>query len=523
MEFVVEQSVLILYSGETGNAEEVAYDVFAKLRKPSRIMCIREFDVLDLPTEHFIIFVVSTTGDGDVPETMKSFWTFLLRKGLPSTALSDLKYALFGLGDTAYEKYNAVARKLDKRLKMLGAKEVVPLGYGDDQAPFGYFTAYNSWIAALCTYMGIVLTVTDDVSERNSRYSVEEVGSFCDSMDVSLKSPNSRREVVYAVEVLENKRLTASVWGQDVRHIKLCLLSELNDLNQTKSFYQCGDVAVVHYSNPIELVQQAAAIIAEGCRIHGYPEYTLDTVLNIECSNPEGVSHRPSRLSSISDCTLKLLLERHLDIAAVPKRSYFSALAPYATNPEESAKLLELSSPEGTDLYFDYCIKERKSYLEVLQEFRSCRPPFPVLLETIQAIPPRQYSIASSPHINPNEVPVVVWYLYLLIVCIYGILLIRVTRCFCCCVVGIMCRCVRAPHALWTEAHRPLLWIPLSSQHWGYSVGVYPPWCDPQYCITASWWYWRGCQLHIYFHQCTATNSSGTWYWCCTNACTAAA
>ena len=103
-------------------------------------------------------------------------------------------------------------------------------------------------------------------------------------------------------------------------------------------------------------------------------------------------------------CSLQTLLEQHLDIGAVPKRSYFLSLAPYATNPEESAKLLELASDEGTDLYFDYCTKERKSYVEVLEEFKSCRPPLTVLLGAIQLIPPRQYSIASSPALCPHEV-----------------------------------------------------------------------------------------------------------------------
>ena len=43
---------------------------------------------------------------GDPPDNMKSFWKFLLRKSLPSNSLSSMRYAVFGLGDSGYIKYN---------------------------------------------------------------------------------------------------------------------------------------------------------------------------------------------------------------------------------------------------------------------------------------------------------------------------------------------------------------------------------------------------------------------------------
>jgi hypothetical protein len=37
---------------------------------------------------------------------MRRFWKLLLRKSLPPTALAGLQYAVFGLGDSGYVKYN---------------------------------------------------------------------------------------------------------------------------------------------------------------------------------------------------------------------------------------------------------------------------------------------------------------------------------------------------------------------------------------------------------------------------------
>jgi sulfite reductase alpha subunit-like flavoprotein len=387
---------LVLYAGETGNAEEVAYDVQAKLPLAVRIMNIAQFDVLDLPSEKHILFIVSTTGDGDIPEGMKSFWNFMLRRGLSSTSLADLSFSVLGLGDSSYDKYNAAARKLQKRLLMLGAKELVPMGLGDDQATYGYFTAYNTWLESLRNTLapapaeGLPLPV-----KKTTTYSIQRISGDT-NMDV--EHSNSPEDAIVLAEVVENKRLTADVWAQDVRHLKLRHASPISDR------YAVGDVALVHYCNPPELVQQAAAMICEGGRLHEGCEYTLNTVLSINCTVPAGVAARPSRLSNLPHCTLGTLLERHLDIGAVPKRSYFAALAPYATSTEEADKLRELASAQGTDLYHDYCIRERKSYVEVLQEFRSCRPPLAVLLGAVQLICPRQYSIACAPLTNPHEV-----------------------------------------------------------------------------------------------------------------------
>ena len=90
-----------------------------------------EFPILKLPNTKIIIFIVSTTGDGEVPETMKNAWKFLLRSDLPTTSLKQLKFTVFGLGDSSYKLYNAAAKKLAKRLIGLGAELFHEVGLGD--------------------------------------------------------------------------------------------------------------------------------------------------------------------------------------------------------------------------------------------------------------------------------------------------------------------------------------------------------------------------------------------------------
>lgn len=85
---------------------------------------------------------------------MKKFWTFMLRKDLPVNSLQNLQFAVFGLGDSSYTKFNAVARRLHARLKQLGGKEILQRGLGDDQSENGYLTDLDPWLMELWQTVG---------------------------------------------------------------------------------------------------------------------------------------------------------------------------------------------------------------------------------------------------------------------------------------------------------------------------------------------------------------------------------
>jgi sulfite reductase alpha subunit-like flavoprotein len=68
---------------------------------------------------------------------MTSLWNMLLRSDLPVDLFEDLSFAVFGLGDTSYEKFCWAAKKLARRMSSLGATEICERGEGDDQHPLG--------------------------------------------------------------------------------------------------------------------------------------------------------------------------------------------------------------------------------------------------------------------------------------------------------------------------------------------------------------------------------------------------
>lgn len=114
-----------------------------------RILSFADYNIFNLPTEKLVVFLISTTGDGDPPTMMLNSWKFLLRSDLPKNSLANLNFSVFGLGDSSYEKFNAMAKKLTQRLLDLGAKLFHKVGLGDYQHDFNYEGEYDPWLNSL--------------------------------------------------------------------------------------------------------------------------------------------------------------------------------------------------------------------------------------------------------------------------------------------------------------------------------------------------------------------------------------
>lgn len=77
---------------------------------------------------------------------MLNFWKFLLRKSLPPDSLAKLNFGVIGLGDSSYQKFNFVAKRLHKRLLQLGANPIQPVGLCDDQHDLGIGAVLFPWL-----------------------------------------------------------------------------------------------------------------------------------------------------------------------------------------------------------------------------------------------------------------------------------------------------------------------------------------------------------------------------------------
>jgi sulfite reductase alpha subunit-like flavoprotein len=92
------------------------------------------------------VFIIATTGDGEPPTTMEKAWKFLMRSDLKNGDLKNVKFTSFGLGDSSYALFNAMAKKLTQRLLNLGAQIFHKVALGDYQHDFGYEGEFDPWL-----------------------------------------------------------------------------------------------------------------------------------------------------------------------------------------------------------------------------------------------------------------------------------------------------------------------------------------------------------------------------------------
>eukprot|EP00850_Spirogloea_muscicola_P010662 SM000063S20052 [mRNA] locus=s63:487201:491105:+ [translate_table: standard] len=144
--------LLVLYGSQTGNAMEIAKRIDAEASAAgvrSRVAALNDCPLASLASgpPAAAVFVVSSTGDGDPPESCDRFVGALRRRSLPLGFLAGLQYTVLGLGDSNYTTYMGVPRVFTSRLPELGARCFYPCGEADDVE--GLEECVDAWVAGL--------------------------------------------------------------------------------------------------------------------------------------------------------------------------------------------------------------------------------------------------------------------------------------------------------------------------------------------------------------------------------------
>ncbi|KAF9168037.1 hypothetical protein DFQ26_001740 [Actinomortierella ambigua] len=140
--------VTVFFASQTGNAESISRNIHEQAQErgfKSQHFVLNDFAKVDWATEDCMVFVVSTTGDGDPPDNSTKFWRHLRK--LKGTGLTKAKYALLGLGDTNYDNFCNTAKRLDGKLQDLGASSFYARGLADDAT--GLEEVVDPWIKNL--------------------------------------------------------------------------------------------------------------------------------------------------------------------------------------------------------------------------------------------------------------------------------------------------------------------------------------------------------------------------------------
>ncbi|XP_027622065.1 NADPH-dependent diflavin oxidoreductase 1 isoform X2 [Tupaia chinensis] len=331
----------------------------------------------------------------------QNFWRFIFRKSLPPTSLCRMDFAVLGLGDSSYTKFNFVAKKLHRRLLQLGASALLPLCLGDEQHELGADAAIDPWLRDLWERVLGLYPMPDGLTEISpgvplpSRFTMQLLQgapSECSQEPhMACASPGGppSESKPFLAPVVSNQRVTSPSHFQDVRLIEF-------DISGSGISFTAGHVVLIQPSNSARHVQKF-------CQVLGL---NPDQYLTLQPREP-GITC-PPRLPQ--PCSLRHLVSQHLDIASVPRRSFFELLACLSPHELERGKLLELSSMEGQEERLQYCTRPRRTILEVLCDFPHTASAIPLdyLLDLIPPIRPRTFSIASSLLAHPSRLQILV-------------------------------------------------------------------------------------------------------------------
>lgn len=151
------EPVLVAYASQTGQAERIALHTAAGLRRSGiavQLQSLAQSTPESLRHHRRILFIASTFGEGDAPDSARGFEKRLRQAA--GQSLAHVQYAILALGDRHYAQFCGFGHTLDHGLRQCGAKPLFPLVEVDRMAG----VALRKWETGLAAH-GLQASVSE--------------------------------------------------------------------------------------------------------------------------------------------------------------------------------------------------------------------------------------------------------------------------------------------------------------------------------------------------------------------------
>ena len=216
--------LLIAYASQTGYAEQIAKQTAQALQAaniPSRVRSLAELSVEDLAGAERALFVVSTYGEGDPPDTGLPFVNAVMSH---SPALSRLAYGVLALGDRTYRNFCGFGKTLD------------------------------GWLRNQCAVPMFDLVEVDNADEAALLHWQRHIGALGGNADSPVwTGPRNERW-----QIAGRKLLNPGSAGHPCFHV------ELKPMDSAKMYWAAGDIAVLTPPGTNAREYSIASMPAEG-------------------------------------------------------------------------------------------------------------------------------------------------------------------------------------------------------------------------------------------------------------------
>lgn len=407
------KKVIIFYGSQTGTAEEYATRLAKEIKARyglSSLVCNPEdyeFNVLDqIPPTSLAIFILATYGEGEPTDNATSLLDFLSTSSL---SLTNLKYLIFGLGNSTYQHFCATSRLADSSLQKAGATRIGPLGEGDDDASLeeDYLAWKDTIWSSLESQLGWIeggssTASIPDFEVRELNISKEDPSVY--QGELSKQTLTTKRGIhdsknPFIAPVLEAKELFE---GGDRNCVSLKF-----DIRGSGMKYTTGDHVGIWPLNPDQEVERFLHCLGL--------EERRDQVIDIVSLDPA-----LAKVPTPSPTTYDTVLRYYLDISQLASRQAIHSFAKFAP----SMRAREVLERLGTDrdAYHAEVAEKGLRLAEVLilaagdditappgtVKFAPWDVPFSHILSCVPRLQPRFYSISSSSRMYPDEIHVTV-------------------------------------------------------------------------------------------------------------------
>lgn len=333
----------VLYGTESGNSENLADRAAKEARKKGfqvEVKNMAELTPSALGKISNLLVIVSTWGDGEPPETAASFYQEFIAS---QAKLPELKFSVCALGDTAYEKFCQTGKEFDAKLAGLGAQRVADR----QDCDVDYEEPFTTWLnRALAAMPSSAVAVSEAPVAATS------------AVEYGKKHP-------FPAEVLEVVHLNGKGSAKETLHLELSLAGSGLE-------YEPGDALAVVPVNAPDVVQA----VLDAAKLGGSEQVDV-----------KGVGVKP----------LAEALREDFDITAL-SRNVLTKLSEVSDFP----KLKELLAEDAKERLKSYV--NGREIIDALHDFAPNGLSAESLTGVFRKLPPRLYSIASSPLSHPDQV-----------------------------------------------------------------------------------------------------------------------
>ncbi|GHB51139.1 NADPH--cytochrome P450 reductase [Streptomyces cirratus] len=333
-----------------------------------------------LPTDGPLV-VVAASYNGQPTDDAAGFVSWLTRAA-PGAA-EGVRYAVLGVGDRNWAAtYQQVPTLIDGRLASAGAARLMDRAEADASGDLA--GAVRGFTAALRRTLleryGDPASVATSPSEESSGPLYDVVEITGDPLDALARRHDLRPMTVTHTGDLADLGHPA---GRSKRFLRVRLPEGVG--------YRTADHLAVLPANDPAQVERAARVLGAG----------LDTVLNVR-------GRRTARTALPLDrpVTVRELLTRYVELQAPVTAEQAAVLAAHNPCPPEKAALERLAAGGAAGAAGAL----PGSLVDLVEEHPALRGrlPWPVLLELLEPMRPRHYSISSSPSAGPAQADLMV-------------------------------------------------------------------------------------------------------------------